>query len=69
MLIHFETFEDRNEFLWSVIHTSQKLIKVINSKQQSELSREVVSLELEVVKNTYVQLKELRGWRNGQQEN
>jgi len=69
MLIHFETFEDRNEFLWSVIHTSQKLIKVINSKQQSELSREVVSLELEVIKNTYVQLKELRRWHNGQQEN
>lgn len=68
MLNYFETFDERNDFLWSVIHTSQELIKAIKTKPKSDLATEVIDIELELIKTTYGQLKELRRWYNEQQQ-
>lgn len=59
-----ETFNECKAFYWSYIHTSQELIKAIQncSLAKTPLAKEVISQERQIIKQTYVELKELQRW-------
>ena len=60
-----ETLNQTKEFYWSYIHTCQELIKTIQRVcDDTPLTREVVAMELKIIKDTYAELKEMQQWFN-----
>ena len=59
-----ETIATCKAFYWDTIHTSQKLIKAIqgSSVKNTDIAREVVKQEQQLIKDTYADLKELQRW-------
>lgn len=64
MLTAGECFNDRKAFLWSFIHVSQELIAVLQKMpgENRILARELIAQEREIIKKTYMDLKELQRW-------
>jgi hypothetical protein len=65
VLIIGETFNQHKAFLWSLIHSSQELIKVlqnIKDPDNRKLAREIIVQERTIIKSTYAELKELQKW-------
>lgn len=66
-----ETFNECKAFQWSLIHTSQDLIKAIQacSIKNTPLAREVINQERQLIKQYYAELKELQAWWNKEGKN
>lgn len=55
-----ESYSQHKALLWSLIHSSQELAKVI--KPTTPLAREVLKGNREAIRETYAELKELHRW-------
>lgn len=60
-----ETLNQTKKFYWDYIHTCQELISVIQKDcDYIDLSREVIAMERQIIKDTYADLKEMQQWFN-----
>lgn len=61
-----ETLNQTKEFYWEVIHISQDLISAIQKtkSKDSDIAKQVIKQEKELIKQTYADLKELQQWFN-----